>query len=150
MVFSPINRFRLISEERCERNDCRGLHICSTTFCWDPEILLPWQRDVMTSPPYFASFFVLFCSVYFENKISHFVIACSRPWQIGFQIEFENSVKCWEFIMLPEYSSSQSIDILRLAVSSEALLQCKHHRIPLISKHKFLYYVRHRGFVPIK
>ena len=51
--------------------------------------------------------------------------------------------------MLPDYSSSQSIEILRLAISSEALLQCKHHRIPCISKQKFLYYVRHRGFVPI-
>ena len=50
----------------------------------------------MTSPPYFASFFVLFCFVYFENKISHFVIACYRPWQIGFQIELENSMKCLE------------------------------------------------------
>ena len=148
MVLSPINRFRLISED--ERNDCRGLHICRTTVCWDPEILLPWQRDVMTSPPYFFSFFVLFCFVYFENKISHFVIASSRPWQIGFQIKLENFMKCsGTLIMLPDYSSSQSIDILRLAVSSEALLQCKHHRIPCISKHKFLYYVRHRGFVPI-
>ena len=24
-------------------------HICRTTVCWDPEILLPWQRDVTTS-----------------------------------------------------------------------------------------------------
>ena len=23
--------------------------ICRTTVCWDPEILLPWQRDVTTS-----------------------------------------------------------------------------------------------------
>ena len=30
VVPSPINRFRLISEERCDRNDCRGLHICRT------------------------------------------------------------------------------------------------------------------------
>ena len=27
-------------------------HICKTTGCRDPEILLPWQRDVITpSPP---------------------------------------------------------------------------------------------------
>ena len=26
--------------------------ICRTTVCWDPGILLPWQRDVTTSPPY--------------------------------------------------------------------------------------------------
>ena len=27
-------------------------HICRTTDCWDPEILLPLQRDVTTSPLY--------------------------------------------------------------------------------------------------
>ena len=27
-------------------------HIGKTTVCWDPEILLPWQRDVTTSPLY--------------------------------------------------------------------------------------------------
>ena len=27
-------------------------HICRTTVCWDPETLLPWQRDVATSPLY--------------------------------------------------------------------------------------------------
>ena len=27
-------------------------HICRTSVCWDPETLLPWQRDVVTSPPY--------------------------------------------------------------------------------------------------
>ena len=27
-------------------------HICGTTVCLDPEILLPWQRDVLTSPLY--------------------------------------------------------------------------------------------------
>ena len=27
-------------------------HICRTTVCWDPETLLPWQRDAVTSPPY--------------------------------------------------------------------------------------------------
>ena len=25
-------------------------YICRTTACWDPEILLPWQRDVTASP----------------------------------------------------------------------------------------------------
>ena len=25
-------------------------HICRTTACWNPEILLPWQRDVTASP----------------------------------------------------------------------------------------------------
>ena len=25
-------------------------HICGTTVCWDPDILLPWQRGVTTSP----------------------------------------------------------------------------------------------------
>ena len=25
-------------------------HICRTTACWDPEISLPWQRDVTASP----------------------------------------------------------------------------------------------------
>ena len=37
-----------------ESNICHFLsflcHICSTTVYWDPEILLPWQRDVTTSP----------------------------------------------------------------------------------------------------
>ena len=28
--------------------------ICRTTVCWDPGILLPWQRDVTTSPPYWS------------------------------------------------------------------------------------------------
>ena len=27
-------------------------HICRTTVCWDPENLLPWQRDVTTLPQY--------------------------------------------------------------------------------------------------
>ena len=27
-------------------------HICRTMVCWDPEILLPWQHDVVTSPLY--------------------------------------------------------------------------------------------------
>ena len=27
-------------------------HICRATVCWDPEILLPWRRDVTTSPLY--------------------------------------------------------------------------------------------------
>ena len=31
-------------------------NICSTMFCWDPESLLPWQRDVMTSL-YFSMYF---------------------------------------------------------------------------------------------
>ena len=25
-------------------------HICRTMVCWDPQILLPWQHDVLTSP----------------------------------------------------------------------------------------------------
>ena len=29
-------------------------HICRTTVCWDPEILLQWQRDVTTSPLYWC------------------------------------------------------------------------------------------------
>ena len=29
--------------------------ICRVTFCWDPETLLPWQRDVTTSPLYFMT-----------------------------------------------------------------------------------------------
>ena len=29
-----------------------SFHICGTTVCEDPEILLPWQRDVTTFPPY--------------------------------------------------------------------------------------------------
>ena len=29
--------------------------ICRVTFCWDPETLLPWQRDVTTSPLYFIT-----------------------------------------------------------------------------------------------
>ena len=49
VVLSTINRFWLISEGRCLHTDSHGRHICSTTVCWDPEILLTWQRDVTTS-----------------------------------------------------------------------------------------------------
>lgn len=32
-------------------------HICRITICWDPDILIPWQRDVMTSPLYWDIYF---------------------------------------------------------------------------------------------
>ena len=49
VVLSPINRFWLIREERCVHTDRHGRHVCNTMVCRDPEILLPWQRDVTTS-----------------------------------------------------------------------------------------------------
>lgn len=30
--------------------------ICRTTICWDPDILIPWQREEMTSPLYWDIF----------------------------------------------------------------------------------------------
>ena len=32
-------------------------HLCQTTVCWDLEILLPWQCDVVTSPVYWQVIF---------------------------------------------------------------------------------------------
>ena len=29
-------------------------HICRTTVCWDSEMLLPWQHEVLSSPFYWA------------------------------------------------------------------------------------------------
>ena len=40
-------------------------HICRTTVCWDPKILLPWQREVTTSLLYYA---VSWCEVW-KQKI---------------------------------------------------------------------------------
>ena len=37
--------------ERWKESMGMDCHICSTTVYWDPEILLPWQPDVTTSPP---------------------------------------------------------------------------------------------------
>ena len=37
-------------------------HICRITVCWDPDILLPWQRDVTASSPFKSFFFSFVCS----------------------------------------------------------------------------------------
>ena len=36
-------------------------HICRTTVCWDPQISLPWQREVTTSLLYYA---ISWCEVW--------------------------------------------------------------------------------------
>ena len=36
-------------------------HICRTTVCWDPEMLLPWQHEILSSPFYWTSLIMLLC-----------------------------------------------------------------------------------------
>ena len=36
--------------------------------CWDPEILLPWQHDVTTSPLYCVQFSICHCFLQFVNN----------------------------------------------------------------------------------
>ena len=44
-----------------EKHTCQyfslSCQICRTTICWDPDILIPRQREVMTSPLYWDIFF---------------------------------------------------------------------------------------------
>ena len=49
-------------------------HLCQTTVCWDPEILLPWQCDIVTSPVYWLS-----CK---QSSLDKQVWWFSRRWYI--------------------------------------------------------------------
>ena len=58
-------------------------HICRARVCWDPEILLPWQRDATASPLYSShSDILLFLSkqVYFQNSSNTTICQKRREW----------------------------------------------------------------------
>ena len=58
-------------------------HICRARVCWDPEILLLWQRDVTAFPLYsWHSDILLFLSkqVYFQNSPKTTICQKRREW----------------------------------------------------------------------
>ena len=83
-------------------------HICMTTVCWDPDICLPWQRDVTTS---FLYCLPLFCSVFLKRVAFSGKKFCSAGilnwWFSAMLVEENKGVSLrWEF-------NSCSVEILK-------------------------------------
>ena len=74
-------------------------HICRTTVCWDPEILLPRQRDVTTSYGVLWLLTGTKCGADIMTRFGNHTLPGNRPFPSSPGPLFQNEGRCSAFDM---------------------------------------------------